>query len=167
MPPQVCAFRVSKKNSLFPYNTNRRQIWHSNNRRVQISLQKPSSFALHFEPSNPPFISKRCPSFSSAALSHPLSHFLSPSSPPLHCQTENVRWANAIHSLTNGKLGLLLQGSDRLVPEACFSFSLNPLTHWSPLHCFSLIYSHKVTLCLREALLAVEVIKKKLFSLSL
>lgn len=63
---------------------------------------------------------------SSLLLSNTLSYFLSPTSPPLRFQTENVRWANAIHSLTKGKLGLLLRGSDRLVPEARFSFSLNP-----------------------------------------
>lgn len=97
------------------------------------------SFSLRFESSNAPFISKRCPSFSSAAFKRPLSYFLSPSSPLLCFQTENVRWANAIHSLTKGKLGLLQQGSDRLVPEARFSFSLSPLTRWSAL-CF--FFSH-------------------------
>lgn len=68
------------------------------------------SFSPLFESSNPAFISKHCPSFSSAAFNRPLSYFLSPSSPLLlHSQTENVRWANAIHSRTKGKLGLLLQ----------------------------------------------------------
>lgn len=121
------------------------------------------------------------PLFQSAALPSPLPlsttlspTFYPPLSPLLHFQTENVRWANAIHSLTKGKLGLLQQGSDRLVPEARFSFSLSPLTRRSaPLSFFShlLIRAHarthayKVKLRLREPLLTVEVIKKTYNSL--
>lgn len=70
--------------------------------------------------------------FQSAALLSPpllsttLSSFaLFPSPSLCYFQTENGRWANAIHSLTKGNLGVLQQGSDRLVPQAR---SASPLT---------------------------------------
>lgn len=102
------------------------QIWDRNKRwtecvlspllsRITLSCTplyfKALPFLLHcrFQPSSPLF-------------SIPLV------TPPLCFQTENARWANAIHSFTKGKLGLLLQGSDRLVPEAKFYFSFNRLT---------------------------------------
>ena len=146
-PPSFC-YRCTPLNELHSFFTttkrprpNLRQTQERS--RVQPRLLSPAvqhlllAFAL--TRLTFPSISKRCPSFSSAAFNHPLAYSLSPSCPPpppLLCfQTENVRWANAIHSLTKGKLGLLLQGLDRLVPEARFSFSLNPHTCRSAL-CF-------------------------------
>lgn len=109
--------------------------------------------------------------FQSAALLSPpllsttLSSFaLFPSPFLCYFQTENGRWANAIHSLTKGNLGVLQQGSDRLVPQARSASPLtlppagalcvsNLLTH-SLTH--KLVYS--ATLCLGESLLTEEVI---------
>lgn len=147
---QVHAFRKWPASYLHSFPTARagNQIYDRNERGAELALWTKLfrvSFVLRSESSNPAFISKRCPSFSSAAFNRPHSYFLSPSSPLLSSKTENVRWANAIHRLTKGKLGLLLQGSDRLEPEARFSFSHNPLTSWSALCLFFLIYSHTNT----------------------
>lgn len=73
--------------------------------------QKQESSRVHYftEPNSVikiSFISKHHCSFSSATFSLPLSYFLSPSSPLLHLQTENVSRANVIHSSPKGSWDL-------------------------------------------------------------
>lgn len=133
-PLHRCRLLTNGPTSLLPCYTHS-QIWEWNKRWADRTLHNwiklfSVSSSLHFEPYNLFF-------FQSAALPSPLllsntllSFLLYCSPAPLllfffFClQTENVRWANAIQSLTKGKLGLQLQGSDRLAPEARFSLSL-------------------------------------------
>lgn len=126
------------------------QNWDRNKRRVHTSLLN-QAVQHHFSCFTLSHLT--LPLFQSTALPSPLllstalSPIFYPPLPPFFCfQTGNVRWANAIHCLTKGKLGLLLQGSDRLMPEARFFFSLNPLTCWSVCGFFFLIYTQTHTI---------------------
>lgn len=106
-------------------------------------------------------LSWKTPLFQSIAARLPLLL----STRPLHLiHIENERWANATHILTKGRLGLLLQGSDRLEPQARFPSTVNPSLAVELLLLKSPLFMHKcvkeVELSSRDPWLASAVIKK-------
>lgn len=107
-------------------------------------------------------LSLKSPVFQSNAAHLPL---LLPTRPLHLIHIENERWAHATHILTKGRLGLLLQGSDRLEPQARFPSTVNPSLAMLLILLKSHLFMHKcvkeVEPSSRDTWLALEVIKKR------
>lgn len=158
---QVHAFRKRIESSLHSFDAAHTddQIWDRSKRWTECVLS-PLLSRITLSCLALPFISKRCPSFSTAAFNHPLPCFLSPSSPPLFASRQRMQ--DELMQYTASPKGSWDFYCKDLIDWCLRQNSTSPLTVSLARELCASVFSfthigrltlHSVKLCLRESLL--------------